>query len=235
MPSDQLELASCQTKVAVEPWASLQGRHFHLAACLKTQRQRCFESHDYVDVQILQVHLATRWQTQEAQVYSWTFRSLASLSKETIKSFGAQSSSCPTHCTWLGWAFHYGLCHCGGKVWVPLWAATTWLGTLNLQRAGVVKNNAVATLLREFECSILGIQELDLNAASNVSYVEDWRKLGFTCPTRRAVLMRWKVCTELLFSRVCLFCKYSWMGSLPRQDFVRVSLISIWAMGCVIS
>ena len=57
----------------------------------------------------------------------------------------------------------------------------TWLGTLNLQRAGVVKNNAVAALLREFECSILGIQELDLNAASNVSYVEDWRKLGFTC------------------------------------------------------
>ena len=52
---------------------------------------------------------------------------------------------------------------------------------MNLQRAGVIKNNAVAALLREFECSILGIQELDLNAASNVSYVEDWRKLGFTC------------------------------------------------------
>ena len=57
----------------------------------------------------------------------------------------------------------------------------TWLGTLNLQRTGVSKNNAVAALLREFECSILGLQELDLNAASNVSYVDDWQKLGITC------------------------------------------------------
>eukprot|EP00435_Cladocopium_sp_Y103_P021059 s4001_g5.t1 len=59
--------------------------------------------------------------------------------------------------------------------------AMTWVGTMNLQRAGVSKNKAVAALLRDFECSILGLQEVDLNFSSNLSYVEDWQRLGYSC------------------------------------------------------
>ena len=57
----------------------------------------------------------------------------------------------------------------------------TWVGTMNINRGGVSKNQAISAFLHDFPCDVLGLQEVNINQESAVSYVEQWRRLGFSC------------------------------------------------------
>ena len=78
-----------------------------------------------------------------------------------------------------------------------------WCGTMNLNRGGVSKSDAILSFLQDFECQVLCLQEVNLNRWSSLSYIEDWRCKGFSCLLgnfdddsglfRVAIISRWPI------------------------------------------
>lgn len=56
-----------------------------------------------------------------------------------------------------------------------------WFATMNVNKGGVYKGERVRNLLANFPCDVVGLQEVNINPFSHVSFADAWRAWGYHC------------------------------------------------------
>ena len=56
-----------------------------------------------------------------------------------------------------------------------------WFATMNVNKGGVYKGEIIRNLLENFPCAVIGLQEVNINPFSHVSFADERRAFGFNC------------------------------------------------------